>query len=57
MVLVVSANGVFQLDQGPAHRGVSVLKNELDGMGIARQFFVSKTSKPQGKLLIRVPFL
>lgn len=57
MVRMVSANGMFILDQGPAHRGVSVLKNELDGMGIARQLFVSKTSKPQGKILIRVSFL
>lgn len=57
MVLVFSANGMLVLDPGPAHRGVSVLKNELDGTGNAGQFFVSRTSKPQGKLLIRVSFL
>lgn len=57
MVLVFSANSMFILDPGPAHRSVSVLKSELDGTDNAGQFFVSGTTKPQGKILIRVSFL
>lgn len=57
MVLVFSANCMFILDPGPAHRSLSVLKNELDGTGNAGQFFVSRTSKSQGKILIRVSLL
>lgn len=50
MFLAFSANCMFLLDPGPAHRGASVQKNELDGAASAGQFFVSKTSKPQGKI-------
>lgn len=35
---------------------VSVLKREPDGSASAGQFFVSKTSKPQGKIWIKVSF-
>lgn len=51
--LVFTANCMFRLAQGPAHRGVSVLKNEVDDAGSAGTFSVSETSKPQGKMLIR----
>lgn len=53
MVLAFTANCMFRLAQGPAHRGVSVLKNEVDDAGSAGTFSVSETSKPQGKMFIR----
>lgn len=55
-VPVLSANCMFLLDQGPKHRRASAVENELNGAVSAGQFFVSRTSKPQGKILIKVSF-